>query len=296
MSADTVTLGGTQGIRVNAPGNLVGGKSFGDGNTIRGMLDEGVLSVPGNQILGNSIFDNGQRVGFDPLGIDIGLLGVTLTNVPVIDLAVAGVSTTRVGRYADGDAGHEVPHRGLLQQRGQCQWLRRRGDLSRIRQCDDRCDRFRPVQLLPPRRWFRRETLFRRRRPARAKERASLRFSVAARPSIVVTSTNDFGAGTLRQAIIDANAAGGGDVIEFDIAGAGPHTLAPTIPMPGISDRTVIDGRSEPDFAGSPVLELDGTATTGTAISFTGRLRRVCRCSAWQLVDSASAFALPSRM
>src|SRR4029453_12764126 len=40
-----------------------------------------------------------------------------------------------------------------------------------------------------------------------------------------VTSTNDTGAGSLRQAIIDANSAGGADTIAFNIAGSGVHTI-----------------------------------------------------------------------
>lgn len=41
-----------------------------------------------------------------------------------------------------------------------------------------------------------------------------------------VTNTDDAGAGSLRQAIIDSNGAGSGNTIAFDIAGAGPHTIA----------------------------------------------------------------------
>jgi hypothetical protein len=43
--------------------------------------------------------------------------------------------------------------------------------------------------------------------------------------TFTVTSTADSGAGTLRQAIIDANAAAGADTINFSIAGAGPHSM-----------------------------------------------------------------------
>src|SRR5687768_18517027 len=45
-----------------------------------------------------------------------------------------------------------------------------------------------------------------------------------------VTNTLDAGAGSLRQAILDANAttndADGPDIIQFNIPGAGPHTIA----------------------------------------------------------------------
>ena len=42
-----------------------------------------------------------------------------------------------------------------------------------------------------------------------------------------VTSNADSGAGTLRQAILDANANPGADTIAFNIVGSGVHTIAP---------------------------------------------------------------------
>ncbi|MGD2112953.1 MAG: hypothetical protein PVI50_06175, partial [Gammaproteobacteria bacterium] len=47
----------------------------------------------------------------------------------------------------------------------------------------------------------------------------------------VVTNTNDSGAGSLRQAILDANASLGPDTICFDIPGAGPHVIQPLTPL-----------------------------------------------------------------
>ena len=45
--------------------------------------------------------------------------------------------------------------------------------------------------------------------------------------TFTVTNTNDSGAGSLRQAILDANASAGADLIDFNIPGAGVHTIAP---------------------------------------------------------------------
>ena len=61
----------------------------------------------------------------------------------------------------------------------------------------------------------------------------------------VVTNTNDAGAGSLRQAMIDANAASGKDGISFAIPGDGPHTIQPASPLPFITDPLVIDGYTQ---------------------------------------------------
>ncbi|MGB6836290.1 MAG: hypothetical protein WBF66_01130 [Dehalococcoidia bacterium] len=72
------------------------------------------------------------------------------------------------------------------------------------------------------------------------------------------------GSCTLRAAIEQANANAGTDTIEFDIPGAGPHTISPGSALPTITDPVTIDGTSEPDFAGTPVIELDGSGAFGT--------------------------------
>ena len=46
--------------------------------------------------------------------------------------------------------------------------------------------------------------------------------------TFLVESTVDAGPGSLRQAILDANATSGGDVIDFAIPGDGVHTIAPS--------------------------------------------------------------------
>jgi len=66
---------------------------------------------------------------------------------------------------------------------------------------------------------------------------------------------------SLREAIIAANNTlngGGPDRIHFGIAGAGPHTITPASALPTITDGVVIDGTTEPDFAGMPVIVLSG--------------------------------------
>ena len=91
--------------------------------------------------------------------------------------------------------------------------------------------------------------------------------TAAGAQTFTVTNTNDSGAGSLRQAIIDANANAGADTIEFNIAGAGPHTISLTSELPTITDSVFIDGWSESDYAsdGVPVIVIDGTSAGGSA-------------------------------
>jgi hypothetical protein len=87
-----------------------------------------------------------------------------------------------------------------------------------------------------------------------------------------VTTTADSGAGSLRQAILDANAAGGTDTIGFAIVGSGVHTISPASALPQITGPVTVDGYTQsgasantnaPDQATNAVIliELDGTNT-----------------------------------
>ena len=64
--------------------------------------------------------------------------------------------------------------------------------------------------------------------------------------TFTVTNTNDSGAGSLHQAILDANAAAGPDTIAFAIAGSGVRTIIPASPLPAITGPVVIDGYTQP--------------------------------------------------
>lgn len=60
-----------------------------------------------------------------------------------------------------------------------------------------------------------------------------------------VINPADSGAGSLRQAIIDANAAAGADTITFAIPGAGPHTITLLSLLPLITSPVTIDGYTQ---------------------------------------------------
>ena len=63
----------------------------------------------------------------------------------------------------------------------------------------------------------------------------------------VVTNTNDAGAGSLRQAILDANGNSGLDTIQFNIPGTGVHTITPVTQLPSITSPVVLDGYTQPN-------------------------------------------------
>lgn len=80
--------------------------------------------------------------------------------------------------------------------------------------------------------------------------------------TFTVTTTNDSGLGSLRQAILGANAspnpANEVDTIAFNLA-SGLQVIAPNSPLPAITEAVIIDGSTQPGFSQSPVIVLDGT-------------------------------------
>ncbi len=82
--------------------------------------------------------------------------------------------------------------------------------------------------------------------------------------TFMVTNTNDSGAGSLRQAITNSNATPGSNIIDFSI-GSGPQTITPASVLPSITVPVVIDGTSQPGYAGVPIIELDGASAGGNA-------------------------------
>lgn len=75
-----------------------------------------------------------------------------------------------------------------------------------------------------------------------------------------VTTVRDEGAGSLRQAILDANANPGWDRIEFALAGGGVQRLRVLSSLPALSDAVEVAGDSQPGYEGVPRVELDGSA------------------------------------
>ena len=68
---------------------------------------------------------------------------------------------------------------------------------------------------------------------------------------------------TLRAAIEQANATPNADAstpdrIEFNISGSGPHVIEPNSFASAVNEAVIIDGTTEPDYSGTPVVVLDG--------------------------------------
>jgi len=63
--------------------------------------------------------------------------------------------------------------------------------------------------------------------------------------------------GSLRKAILDANNTPGKDTIDFNIPGAGVHTLTVTVSLPVISDPVVIDGYTQPGASANTMANGD---------------------------------------
>lgn len=85
----------------------------------------------------------------------------------------------------------------------------------------------------------------------------------ATRQNFVVTNVNNHGPGSLREAILNANATAGKDTVTFNIPGPGVKVIEPLVSLPEITDPIVIDGTTQPGYAGSPLIELDGTLANG---------------------------------
>jgi len=87
---------------------------------------------------------------------------------------------------------------------------------------------------------------------------ATTHSATATAMTLMVTTTSDSGPGSLRQAITDANANPGLDTIIFSI-GSGIQTIVLTTDLPIITDPVILDGTTQPGFAGAPIIEVNGT-------------------------------------
>jgi hypothetical protein len=83
--------------------------------------------------------------------------------------------------------------------------------------------------------------------------------SIASAAVFTVTNVNDSGPGSLRQAILNANASPGADTINFNIPGGGVQTIAPTNALPAITNAVFIDGFSQPGSSANTSASSDNS-------------------------------------
>ncbi len=80
---------------------------------------------------------------------------------------------------------------------------------------------------------------------------------------LIVTNTNDSGIGSLRHAINFANNNFGTDTISFNIPGTAPFVINVPTALPAIGfESVIIDGTSQPGYAGVPLVEVRGISSS----------------------------------
>ena len=96
----------------------------------------------------------------------------------------------------------------------------------------------------------------------------TINFSLFA-DDFVVTNTDDTGAGSLREAITNANNNIGADNITFNISGTGPHYIFINSALPALTDaETYIDGTTQTGYvAGNPNVYVWGTSNAYNGIT-----------------------------
>jgi hypothetical protein len=83
--------------------------------------------------------------------------------------------------------------------------------------------------------------------------------------TFTVTNTNNSGAGSLRQAMTDANTTSGVDTINFSI-GSGNQQIIPTSSLPPIIHPVIIDGTTQPGWSNVPLIEISGQGAGAGAV------------------------------
>ncbi len=96
--------------------------------------------------------------------------------------------------------------------------------------------------------------------PNATNDSASASIAVSAGGTLTVVNTNDSGSGSLRQALLDANAAvcTSPCTIAFNIP-SGPFVIQPATNLPSIGNSTTVDARTQPGYSGIPIIEIDGS-------------------------------------
>ncbi len=102
--------------------------------------------------------------------------------------------------------------------------------------------------------------LHQRRRLLPRAERVEERILLA---TFTVTNTNNSGPGSLRDTISVANGTPGLNTINFNFDTTTPYVISVQTPLPAITNPVVLNGRSQPGYAGTPIIEINGGGMVG---------------------------------
>ncbi len=286
VAADGTTAIGnsSNGVVINGNNNLLGGTAAGQGNLIahNGSSGQFVANVSvsagtGNAILGNSIFGTanagGLGIDLDPGGVNANDTGDADTgvnnkqNFPVITSALGTTSDITIDATLNSTANSsfrvEFFASAAANPSGFGEGQTFLGSTDVMTDAGGNTGTFTFMvsgnylgQVITA-------TATLLQSPSVPTDTSEFSAAVSAVCSLIVTNTNDSGAGSLRNAISCANLIPGLDTIEFNISGAGAHTIQPLSALPLITDPVVIDGTTQTGFVSAPLIELDGNSTTG---------------------------------
>ena len=101
-----------------------------------------------------------------------------------------------------------------------------------------------------------------------------LLYSPISAATFTVTNTNDAGAGSFRQAILDANAASGSNNIDFNIVGTSPFIITLSSQLPSVGGNIIVDATTQSGWTLGAVI-IDGAAGPPNPISTASGLQLV---------------------
>jgi hypothetical protein len=277
----TLALGNTRhGVEIlDGSNNTIGGESPGAGNLIskNGVAGVAVIDGTGNSIRRNSIFSN---VG---LGIDLGNNGVTFNdpgdvdfsgpnngqNFPVITSIMAAGGQTAISGSINSTPSTDLVLE-FFSSTTVDETAYGEGQLfigSTMVTTDASGNATFSINVSPaiPSGRYIAATATRLVAPFDTSEFSRV-FANDVPGPMPVTNINNTGPGSLRQAIIDANLHPGPDIITFNINGPAPFSIALLTALPTIDEPLVIDATSQPGYAGTPLVEINGSGSSGLGI------------------------------
>jgi uncharacterized repeat protein (TIGR01451 family) len=84
--------------------------------------------------------------------------------------------------------------------------------------------------------------------------------------SFVVTTNTDSGAGSLRDAMDQAEANPGLDAISFNLP-SGQTLIQPLSPLPALTEAIIIDATTQPGYVDSPIIEISGISAGNSDVN-----------------------------